>query len=271
MLEGRVALVTGAASQRGMGRAMALGLARAGADVVVSDVARHSLVHRVESDDWQGLDSIVEEIERLGRRAWAIPADLSDGDDAERLGKEAVGAVGRIDVLVNNAAAPGEQSASWELGRDLWDRTVAVNLTAAFLLSQAVVPGMIERRWGRIVNIASTLGKKPWAGKPAYNATKSALIGLTRSLALELGPRGITVNAVCPGLTTTDRAFVSDEAVSAMDDVAKLVDSLVTREVPLGRAGRPAEPAALVTFLASSEGEYITGQAVNVDGGWYMA
>lgn len=185
VLDGQVALVTGAAGKRGMGRGIALALAEAGADVVVSDIGRRSLAARVEPQDWQGLDSVVAEIQALGRRAAGLVADMSRADDVERLAREALVAFGRIDILVNNAAAPQEPTIAggWELSVADWNHILAVNLTGPFLLARAVIPHMLERGSGRIINMSSVHGKRGWPRRPAYNASKHGLIGVTRSLA----------------------------------------------------------------------------------------
>ncbi len=275
VLDGMVALVTGAASKRGMGRGIALALAGAGADVVVADIGRRSLVARVEPSDWKGLDSVVGEIEALGRRAVAVEADVGVSEEVARLVSEALARMGRIDILVNNAGAPQEPSLAggWELSEQEWDRVLAVNLTGPFLLCRRVIPHMLERGSGRIINMSSVLGKKASPRRPAYNATKHGLIGLTRSLASDLARHGITVNAICPGIIDTDRAHARPDPLERADLSGRPItaEEMVAREVPAGRRGAPADIANLAVFLASPASEYITGQAINVDGGWYMA
>ncbi|MHB8574574.1 MAG: SDR family NAD(P)-dependent oxidoreductase [Dehalococcoidia bacterium] len=275
VLDGQVALITGAASKRGMGRGIAMALAAAGADVVLSDIGVRSLVARAEPPDWQGLESVVAEAEMLGRRALGLPADVSSVEDVDILIGEALSAFGRIDILVNNAAAPQEPSiaGAWELSPEEWNRIVAVNLTGPFLLCRRVIPHMIERGSGRIINMSSVLGKRPWPRRPAYNATKHGIIGLTRSLALDLAAHGITVNAICPGIIDTDRAQARADPLQRLDSTGQPIstEEFVRREVPAGRRGLPADIANLAVFLASPASDYITGQAINVDGGWYMA
>ncbi len=275
-LDGKVALVTGAASRRGIGRGIALALAEAGADVAVSDVGRRSLVARAEPEDWRGLDSVVGEIGALGRRGAGIEADVSRSEDVRALALRVEEQLGRIDILVNCAGAPQEPAlgGGWELPEDEWNHILAVNLSGPFLLCAAVVPRMLARgEGGRIINISSVLGKRPWPRRPAYNASKHGLIGLTRSLAMDLAQHGITVNAICPGIIDTDRAQARPDPLPRIDFTGAPLstEEFVRREVPALRRGTPQDIGALAAFLASPAAAYITGQAINVDGGWYMA
>jgi NAD(P)-dependent dehydrogenase (short-subunit alcohol dehydrogenase family) len=274
-LDGLRALVTGAASQRGLGRGIALGLAHAGADVVVSDIGQRSLVARAEQSEWRGLPSVVDEIKAMGRRAEGFPADISQWPDVERLVADTVGCLGGLDIIVNNAAAPQESASAggWEVSLGDWQAQLAVNLTGPFLLAKAAIPHLLGNPRGRIINIASVAAKRPVPRRPGYNASKHGLIGLTRSLAADLAPEGVTVNAICPGVMATDRAAAREDAPERRDRLGRAVTraELAQAEVPAGREGSPEDVAGLAVFLASTAGAYITGQAVNVDGGMYMA
>lgn len=274
ILDGQVAIITGAASKRGLGHGIAIALASAGADVVVTDIGSRSVVSKVEPEEWQGLDSVVDEIKSLGRHAAGIPADLSNIDDIDRLVEKTLKDFGRIDILVNNAAAKQEPSVGiWEFSPNEWNHILAVNLTSAFLMCRRVVPDMLKRKNGRIINISSVLGKRPWPRRPAYNTSKHGLIGLTRSLALDLGSDGITVNAICPGICDTDRSKLLDASQHLLDRKGNPfnIEELINRDIPISRRALPKDVANLALFLASPASDYITGQAINVDGGWNMS
>ena len=243
--DGRVALVTGAS--RGIGEAIARRLASEGA--VVLAAARST----------ESLDRVVAEIASAGGKARALALDVSDAVSIEAAVKSALEGNGQIDVLVNNAGIT-EDNLLLRMSRDAWDRVLSTNLTGAFLLTQAVVKGMIRRRYGRIVNVTSVVGLMGNAGQANYAAAKAGLVGLTKSIARELGSRNVTCNAVAPGFITT-----------AMTDrmTAEARESL-TGQIPLQRLGTPEDVAATVAFLASEEAAYVTGTVVNVSGGLYM-
>ncbi len=243
--EGRVALVTGAS--RGIGREIALQLAAHGADVVLA--ARSAA----------GLREVAAEIEAQGRQALCLPLDVSD---PERI-REAVGGIpepfDRIDILVNNAGVTRD-GLMLRMKDEDWKTVLATNLGGAFYLTRQVLAGMVRRRYGRIVNLTSVVAMTGNPGQANYVASKAALIGLTRSLAREVASRNITVNAVAPGFVETDMtAGLGEKARQKM-----------LEGVPLGRPGEPAEVAAAVRFLASSEAGYITGHVLHVNGGMYM-
>jgi NAD(P)-dependent dehydrogenase (short-subunit alcohol dehydrogenase family) len=245
-LSGRTALVTG--GSKGLGLAMARTLARAGANVVIA--ARHA--GELET----ALASILEGTGSRG--AWLV-ADLARRDEVEGLARRAGESLGPIDILVNNAGinrvAPTEQVQDAD-----WDQVLAVNLSAPMILSRALAGPMKQRGWGRIIHISSVFGVVSRSGRNAYSSTKAGLIGLTHSMALELAPHGVTVNAILPGPfeTPLTAAFLADPAQNQW----------VIERVPMGRWGRPEELAGPLLLLASDAGSYLTGTSLVVDGGW---
>jgi 3-oxoacyl-[acyl-carrier protein] reductase len=244
-LQGRVALVTGAS--QGIGRACAIVLAEAGATVAV--VAR--------SED--KLQSLVQEIEAKGGKAAAFKLDVANEDEIKATVKSVIAQLGKIDILVNNAGITRDQLLM-RMKRADWDDVLKTNLTAPFLLTQAVISSMLKQRWGRIINITSINGQMGQAGQANYASSKAGLIGMTMSVAREVASRNITCNAVSPGWI--DTAMTADLAQD-------LKDKMVTA-VPLGRPGTDVEIAAAVRFLASEEAGYITGHVLNVNGGMLM-
>jgi 3-oxoacyl-[acyl-carrier protein] reductase len=239
-LEGMVAVVTGAGG--GIGAACAHALARRGAAVVVNDVRADA----AEATVWQ--------LRELGATAHPHPCDVADPAAAAELIEKTARAQGRVDVLVNNAGILG-RSAVADMPDEEWHRVLAVNLDACFSTSRAAVAVMRRAAFGRIVNIASIAGIRiSYAGSAAYTASKAGLIGLTRHLAVEVAPHGITVNAVLPGVTAT--ALLEEESLDAL-----------ASSIPLGRAASPEDHAAVVAFLAGRDAGYVTGAAIPVDGG----
>jgi NAD(P)-dependent dehydrogenase (short-subunit alcohol dehydrogenase family) len=243
-LSGRAALVTG--GSKGLGKAMALGFAQAGADVVIS--SRHE----------NELQVAVKEIQSGTKAKVAyLVADMTRREEAGRLAREAVQAMGQIDILVNNAGSNLPQPIDQIRDED-WDRLVELNLSSCMALTRELVPGMKERRWGRIIHISSIMGFSSAGGRNAYSATKSALLGLARASANDLGPFGITVNCIAPGpfLTDLPMSLLSQEK---RDEFA--------RGTALGRWGQPDELIGPALLLASDAGSYITGTSLIVDGG----
>jgi 3-oxoacyl-[acyl-carrier protein] reductase len=241
-LEGKTALVTGASG--GIGADIARALHEAGATVGLSGT-------RVEP-----LEALAKE---LGARAHILPCNLSDPEAVEALPKQAVEAMGSVDILVNNAGITRD-NLFMRLSDDEWQSVLDVNLTATFKLCKGVIRGMMKSRWGRIINISSVVGATGNPGQANYAASKAGMVGMSKSLAYEVASRGITVNAVAPGFITT-----------AMTD--KLTDDQkagILTQVPAGRMGEPAEIAATVLFLASSEAGYLTGTTLHVNGGMAM-
>lgn len=243
-LSGRVALITG--GSKGLGRAMARGFAEAGADVIIS--SRHG----DELDD-----ALVEITAGLKIRGRSIVADMTDRSQVAELARAAQGAFGRVDILVNNAG--GNQPQAIDAIRDEdWDRVIELNLTSCMALTRALVPGMKERRWGRVIYLSSIMGLASKEGRNSYSATKSALIGLARANALDLGSWGITVNCLAPG------PFLTDLPGKLLSDAEKQAFAARTA---LGRWGQPRELVGPALLLASEAGSYVTGQTLVVDGG----
>jgi 3-oxoacyl-[acyl-carrier protein] reductase len=243
--EGRVALVTGAS--RGIGEAIARRLASEGAHVLAA-------ARSVEP-----LERLTSEILSAGGAAAALALDLASADSIEASAKKALAEHPSIDVLVNNAGIT-EDGLMLRMGRESWSRVLDTNLTGAFLLTQALLRGMVKKRYGRIVNITSVVGLMGNAGQANYAAAKAGLIGLTKSIARELASRNITCNAVAPG-------FIQTAMTDAMTDAAR--ESL-SSQIPLGRLGSVEDVAAAVAFLASEDAAYVTGTVLNVSGGLYM-
>jgi NAD(P)-dependent dehydrogenase (short-subunit alcohol dehydrogenase family) len=274
-LSGKVALVTGAGGERGFGRAIALRLAQEGADVIINDVARNP--YSSYSADWRGLDSVVKEIKALGRQALPIIADVSDAAQVERMVREGVENLGHIDILVNNAASSHGRDLVpvVDLGEDAWDLTMRVNLKGAFLCSKYAAREMIHRgAGGKIIVISSAVGKRGQACRAAYAASKFALIGFTESLALELAPHRINVNALCPGMADTERIDAMAAALASPGETTEQHQAKIYQDriaaIPLGRLVQTGDIASLVAFLASTQSDYLTGLSMSVTGGVIM-
>jgi NAD(P)-dependent dehydrogenase (short-subunit alcohol dehydrogenase family) len=254
-IAGRVALVTGGG--RGIGRAVALALARAGVDVAVA--AR--TVPEIEA--------VASEIAALGRRTHFFPLDVSDRASLARAPAIVAERLGPVDILVNNAGI----TASAPVGRtddETWDAVLAVDLTAPFLLTRACLPSMYEHRWGRILNVASVAGRIGLRYGSAYTAAKHGLVGLTRAVAVEAARKGVTVNAICPSWTETQMLDDAVEAIAAHTGrSAAEARAAILAANPVGRAALPDEVADVAIWLAGSP--IVTGQAIEVDGGEVMA
>ena len=265
-LSGRVALVTG--GSRGLGRADALTLARAGADVVVADLLVESELSE-ETDRYgalataartQGMvhtEETVDEIRGMGRRALAVRCDVTKRDEVDAAVARTVDELGSVDILINNAGTLDHAAQFHNQSPELWERDLRVNLTGGFNCAQAVWPHMRERRWGRVVNMASVAGTLGGFGQASYSTTKAGLLGLTRTLAMEGARYGITCNAIVPGVIGTEAFNMAN---------AKMNERIVNRTA-LRRPGEPQEIANAIAFLCSDLASYITGIELNVSGG----
>jgi 3-oxoacyl-[acyl-carrier protein] reductase len=277
VLKGKVAFVTGAAAARGMGRAVALRLAKEGAHVVVNDKFRAPKSLWPGDENWQGLDDVVKEIEVLGRKGLAIVAGVENAEEIEAAVKTAIDAFGKIDILVNCAGIRGAVGVPVVNGDEAdWRQLFDVNAIGPFLISRAVARNMIKRNeGGKIVHIASAAGRQGAPGSAAYAASKWAVIGLVESLALELAPHKINVNAINPGFFATNLRDSHTEKDSAkagksMDQYREDEYKMLSKMVPLGRMGTVEDVAKLIFFLCSPESDYMTGQDINLTGGTLM-
>jgi 3-oxoacyl-[acyl-carrier protein] reductase len=240
-LTGKIALVTG--SGRGIGKAIAIKLAAAGATVVINDIEESS-------------SAAAAEIRQTGKESLFIRANVVSSAEVNQMTEKIFQTYGRLDILVNNAGITRDQLAIRMSDED-WDAVMNVNLKSFFLCSRAAVKYMLRQRWGRIINISSIAGIMGNAGQINYSSAKAGIIGLTRSLAKEMGSRQITVNAICPGFIETDMTAKLSDAIK---EEAK-------KRIPLGFFGQPEDIAAVAVFFASDAARYITGQFICVDGG----
>ena len=278
-LNGKVAIVTGAGGRHGIGRAIALRLAQEGADVVVTDIQRSTDAMRPEDRQagWRGLDSVVAEIEALGRQALGLFSDVSDTGQVSDMVAQTLDRFGHIDILVNNAGSqPGRDRVLLvDLEEDAFDEVMRVNVKGTYLCSRAVATHMIARGGGgKIIIISSGAGKRGRARFAAYCSSKFALIGFTQSIAQELAEHKINVNAICPGLVDTERADFIAAALAPEGQSAEEHRVLMLRErsesVPLGRVAQGDDIARTAAFLASGESDYLTGLSISVAGGSEM-
>ncbi|OLN22818.1 beta-ketoacyl-ACP reductase [Domibacillus antri] len=245
-LEGKTALVTGAS--RGIGKAIALELARLGADVAINYAGSE-----------QKAKETAEEIQAMGRRSFIIQCDISDSDAVQSMVKETIDQFGRLDILVNNAGITRD-NLLMRMKDQEWDDVINTNLKGVFLCTKAVTRQMMKQRSGRIINISSVVGRIGNAGQANYTAAKAGVIGLTKASARELAARGITVNAIAPGFISTDMT----------DELPAEAKEQLLGQIPLGTLGETADIAAAAAFLAGDGAKYITGQVIGVDGGMAM-
>jgi NAD(P)-dependent dehydrogenase (short-subunit alcohol dehydrogenase family) len=256
-LEGQVAIVTGAG--RGIGRAIALELARLGADIAVAEMNQASA------------DETAASVEQAGRRAIATRVDVTRAEDRALMVAQALSAFGRLDILVNNAGIY-RWAAPIDITEQQWDEVLDVNSKAVLFCSQAVLPSMVAAGRGAIVSVASMAGKVPSANALVYAVSKSAVISLTRSLAIAYAGNGIRVNCVCPGFVDTEMWAQIDREIGQglLGKQPRELWNERVATIPLGRGETPEDVANVVGFLASSKSSYMTGQAVNVTGGLIM-
>jgi NAD(P)-dependent dehydrogenase (short-subunit alcohol dehydrogenase family) len=255
-LEGQVAIVTGAG--RGIGRATALELARMGADIVIAELDR------------AGAERTAAEVKGLGRRGSVVPTDVADRAALLTMAERTRAEFGRIDILVNNAGIY-RAAAPLDVTEEHWDAVMRVNARAVFFACQAVLPTLIAQKRGSIVSVASMAGKIGNRNNLPYNASKAAVISITKSLALAHAKDGIRVNCVCPGFVETDMwTVVAREQGALMGLAPEEFTRQRAAQVPLGRMERPEDVATVIGFLASSKSGYMTGQALSVDGGLVM-
>lgn len=269
-LKGKVAIVTGAGRKLGIGRGIALRLAREGADVAVADICREfEEFPGYGLGMWEGLKETADEIRALGVRGLPVRVDVTDAAQVEEMVRQTVEVLGRVDIIVNNAGGVVGPAPVIAMEEVAWNKTMAINATGTFLCSRAAARQMLAQgQGGKIINISSIAGKHGGPFLAAYTAAKSAIIGLTRVMALELAPANIQVNAVCPGEVDTDLQRWGWQLEAGMRGIPyeEVVKQAISR-IPVGRLETPEDVANLVAFLASRESDYITGQAINVCGG----
>ncbi len=279
-LNEKVAIVTGAGGEHGIGRAIANRLARDGANVVITDIVNDPNRHNPER--WGGASAVVREIEEKGRRSMCVLADVCDANQVDSMVGKVLDRFGRIDILVNNAASrPGSDRVPVvELEVTAWDEVQNVNLKGTFLCCRGVSRHMIERgEGGKIINMSSIMGRHGRARFAAYCASKFGVRGFTQSLAQELAPHHINVNAICPGIVDTERVGYQREAMSSEDISAETWHTSENRQsyiqerarnIPLGWVAQPSDIASVVAFLASPQSDYLTGLSIDIDGGSRM-
>jgi NAD(P)-dependent dehydrogenase (short-subunit alcohol dehydrogenase family) len=277
-LDGKVALVTG--GSRGIGQAIALRLANNGADVAINYQKTKEKAQKVSkiideigmADDLDKLSQIIdqmetkeqakelsEKIDAMGSHSCIVQANVNDFEQVTRMRDEIVNKLGKIDILVNNAGIVRDKSFV-KMTPQMWSEVLSVNLDGAFYCTKVVIEGMLERKYGRIVNISSVIGRMGNRGQANYAASKAGMIALTQTLAKEFGGKGITVNAVAPGFIETDM----------VKSVPKEIMDKILAQIPLGRLGKPSEVAGAVAYLVSEDGDYITGQVIDINGGLYI-
>jgi 3-oxoacyl-[acyl-carrier protein] reductase len=273
LLDGKIAIVTGAGRPKGMGRASALKLAEQGASVVVTDVARERKDLQIEGllgigDDFSALEGLVTEIEALGSKALAMAVDVTDADQIQACADKTCETFGGVDILFNNAGTAVGVGSLMDISSENWDLSWQVNVKGMVTFCKAVIPSMMERGGGSIINNASMAGLGAAAGYGAYTVTKFAVVGLTKTVAAEFGRQNIRCNAICPGMILTDMGeeeikFISMEKGISVEEARKFFGEVAA----MGRAGQPEEVADMVAYLAGPRSGFLTGVAIPVAGG----
>jgi meso-butanediol dehydrogenase/(S,S)-butanediol dehydrogenase/diacetyl reductase len=270
--EGKVAVVTGVGRTSGIGAGISLRLAREGANVVISDIcADLKDAPGYGMGSWDQLNSTAKSIRAFGVRCAAERCDVTKSDEVEALFEKTSSEFGGIDILINNAGGNPGSGPILMMEESAWRKTLEINATGAFLCAKAAAQRMVARGGGKIVNLSSRTAKTPAPYLAAYIAAKQAVIGLTKAMALELAPFKINVNAVCPGFIDTD--LTREGHAKQADALGIPIDQIVNEKVkviPLGRPGTPEDVAGVVAFLCSDDAAYMTGQALNITGGWEM-
>jgi NAD(P)-dependent dehydrogenase (short-subunit alcohol dehydrogenase family) len=246
-LTGKVALITG--SSMGLGRAFALDLAKAGASVIVNN-----------RKGGESAEAVVKEIESLGRKAALVPCDIGNPESVAKMVDTILAKFGKVDVLINNAGISIDGT-TVKYDPEAWDRVMKTNIYGVFYCSKYCLPSMIQQKWGRIINISSLVGQIGVMGTPAYTASKAGIMGYTKTLAKEVARKGITVNCISLGYF---------EGGGLLETVPEKIAQEILAAIPIGRWGKAEEISSAINYLVSDAAAYITGQTLNINGGYYM-